>query len=220
MPINGNVADLVLAQLAEWGVKRIYGVLSDAIFPLLDAIARQDKIKFIAATREDSAAFMASYEARVTGKIAVCATGAGPGAVTMLNGLADAFMDGVPVLAITGQLETKKMGTGTKQYFDQQALFRTFSGRSAIIIDPANVTRELIATVRYAYLHFTTGHISIPKDIFTKAISSEIVPVDYVEVKTTPPVTGNIEKILDATRCFHKPLVVLGRQSKTVTSQV
>ncbi|MDD2444467.1 MAG: thiamine pyrophosphate-binding protein, partial [Desulfotomaculaceae bacterium] len=70
MHINGNVADLILAQLAEWGVKRIYGVLGDAIFPLLDAIERQDKIKFIAATREDGAAFMASYEARVTGKIA------------------------------------------------------------------------------------------------------------------------------------------------------
>ena len=219
MHINGNVADLILAQLAEWGVKRIYGVLGDAIFPLLDAIERQDKIKFIAATREDGAAFMASYEARVTGKIAVCAAGAGPGAASLLNGLADAFMDGIPVLAITGQVETKIIGAGAKQYFDQQSLFRTFSGHTAIITDPGNVTRELVTAVRYAYLKLSTAHISIPKDLLTKTVASETVPACRVEIKTPPPVSGNLEKVLAAARQSQKPLIVLGRQAKTVISQ-
>lgn len=219
MHINGNVADLILAQLAEWGVKRIYGVLGDAIFPLLDAIERQNKIKFIAATREDSAAFMASYEARVTGKIAVCAAGAGPGAVGLLNGLADAFMDGIPVLAITGQVETKKMSTSAKQYFDQQSLFRTFSGHTAIITDPGNMTKELVTAVRYAYLKLSTAHISIPKDLLTKVVASETVPAGDVELKTPPPVSGNLEKVLTAARQSQKPLIVLGRQAKTVVGQ-
>lgn len=220
MHINGNVADLVLAQLAEWGITRIYGVLGDAIFPLLDAVARQNKIKFIAAVQEANAAFMASYEARLTGKLAVCVATSGPGATSLLHGLADAYLDGSPVLAITGQVETKKIGTGTNQYFDQQAVFRSFTEYTSILIEPDSVIDLLVTAVRKAYLQSSVVHISVPKDVFTKAVSGETLPVDRVEIKKSPFVSGSLENSLAAIRGSQRPLIIVGRQAKAVKDQV
>ncbi len=166
MKVSGNVADLILAQLAQWGVERIYGVLGDTIFPLLDAVARQGKISFIPVTHEANAAFMASYEARLTGRLAVCAASAGPGAVSLINGLADAYYDKSPVLAITGQVDTKKIGLRTKQYFDQQLLFRSFSGFTTILTEPASVLDLLVSAARTSYINFSVSHISVPQNVF------------------------------------------------------
>jgi len=220
MHINGNVADLILAQLAEWGVERIYGVLGDAIFPLLDAVTRQDRIKFIAVTREVHAAFMAAYEARLTGRLAVCAAGAGPGAVSLLNGLADAFMDGSPVLAITGQVELKKIGAGAKQYFDQQALFNIFAAQTNIAVEPGSVLSMLVAAARTAKLNNSAVHISIPKDVFAEAVSIETVPVSFVEINTTPFISGSLDNLLKVVQGAQRPLIIAGRTAKTVKDYV
>ncbi|MDF9408463.1 MAG: putative thiamine pyrophosphate-containing protein YdaP [Pelotomaculum sp. PtaB.Bin013] len=220
MRINGNVADLILAQLAEWGVERIYGVLGDAIFPLLDAISRQDKIKFIAVTGEVHAAFMSSYEARLTGKLSVCAASAGPGAVSLLNGLADAFMDGSPVLAITGQVESKEIGAGVKQYFDQQALFSSFVEQTNIAVEPGSVLSMLVAAVRTAKLNNSVAHTSIPKDVFAKAVSIETMSASFVEINSAPFVSGSLDNILQVVQCSQKPLIIAGRMAKIVKEQV
>lgn len=220
MHINGNVADFILAQLAEWGVKRIYGVLGDAIFPLLDAVTRQDKIKFIAATHEANAAFMASYEARLTSKLTVCVATSGPGAVNLLNGLAEAYLYGSPVLAITGQVEIKKMGAGTKQYFEQQSLFRTFAEHTSILIDPGSVTDLLVTAVRKAYFNSSVTHISVPKDVFTRAVSADTSPAGSVEIKEQPYASSNPENFLSTIRGFQRPLIVVGQSAKTVKEQV
>lgn len=220
MHITGNTADLILAQLAEWGVERIYGVLGDAIFPLLDAVGRQHKIKFIAATHEANAAFMASYEARVTGKIAVCTATGGPGAVNLLNGLADAFMDGSPVLALTGQVGKKEIGLNVKQYFDQQGLFRIFSKNTSILVEPVSAVNLLVRAVRKACLERSVVHISIPKDVFGQAVSAEIVPPGFVEVKSTPVFSGDREVLADVIRSSQKPLILAGRFARDSVEQV
>ena len=98
-----TVAELMLDQLSLFGVQRIYGVVGDATFGLIDALAKQDKIKYIAVKHESTAAFMASAEAKLTGGLGVCTATMGPGATNLLNGLGDAHADKAPVLAITGQ---------------------------------------------------------------------------------------------------------------------
>ncbi|MEG3069984.1 MAG: thiamine pyrophosphate-binding protein [Candidatus Syntrophopropionicum ammoniitolerans] len=137
--MHGNVADFILAQLGEWGVERIYGVLGDAIFPLMDAFTRQSKIEFISATNETAAAFMASYEARLTGRLTVCTATSGPGTVNLLNGLADAYLDGSPVLAITGQVETKKSISGQNNILISSCCIEIF-----LNIQPCSLIRPLL----------------------------------------------------------------------------
>lgn len=103
-----NIAAMILEVLSKYGVKNIYGVLGDATFPLLDAISQQDEVRYYGAARETGAAFMAMAEAALTGGLGVCTATSGPGVVNLLNGLASSYYDKVPVLAITGQVETKK----------------------------------------------------------------------------------------------------------------
>src|ERR1700712_1463897 len=110
-----NVSEALLDILADYGVKQIFGIPGDAINELIEAIRKQDKIKFIHVVHEEAGAFAASIQAKITGNLAVCAGTAGPGAIHLLNGLYDAKMDQAPVLAISGQVPTALAGTSYQQ---------------------------------------------------------------------------------------------------------
>lgn len=220
MHVSGNVADFILAQLAEWGVKRVYGVLGDAIFPLMDAFTRQKSIEFIAATNETAAAFMASYEAKLTRRLTVCIATAGPGAVNLLGGLADAYLDGSPVLAITGQVETKKIGAMSKQYFDQQPLYQNFSKYTSILVNPAAAAEVLASAARKAYMDFSVAHLTIPKDVQAAPLSADTSPAEIVEVKKPPVFSGSNDKILEIMKNAHRPLIFVGQSAEEAIYQV
>ena len=116
--MSETVAQVMVKALHYWGIKNIYGVSGDAILPFMDALGRQDNIKFYSTATEQGAAFMACGEARITGNPGVCLATEGPGGLNLLNGVADAYRDGVPMLVITGQVKTGKMATTAKQYLD------------------------------------------------------------------------------------------------------
>src|SRR5207253_1013730 len=94
-----NVCEALLDIIAGYGVKYIFGIPGDAINELIEAIRKQDKIKFIHVMHEESGAFAAAAQAKLTGGLAVCAGTASPGAIHLLNGLYDAKMDNGSVLA-------------------------------------------------------------------------------------------------------------------------
>lgn len=129
-----RVAEAILGPLAAGGVQRVYGVVGDAVFPLADAFCGRHDIAFVAATHETGAAFIASYEAKLTGAPTACMTTSGPGATNLATGLADAYLDGAPVIAITGQVETAEFGTATKQSLDQQTFFRAISASTELAL--------------------------------------------------------------------------------------
>src|SRR3954466_1484344 len=131
-----NVCEALLKILTENGVQYIFGIPGDAINELIEAIRKQDKIKFIHMMHEEAGAFAASSQAKLTGKLAVCAGTAGPGAIHLLNGLYDAKMDGAPVLAITGQVHTSLIGTGYQQEVNLEGLFKDVAVFNQTIIDP------------------------------------------------------------------------------------
>jgi pyruvate dehydrogenase (quinone)/pyruvate oxidase len=96
-----TVAELILSQLKLWGIKRIYGVIGDALFGLMDAIGKDQELRFISVKHEATAALMASAEARLTGKPGVCVSQMGPGMGNLLNGLGDAHLDRLPAVSYT-----------------------------------------------------------------------------------------------------------------------
>ena len=117
-----RLVDYVLDQLAEWGVRHIYGVAGDTILPLISAMAERQAPTFVPTRHEEAAAFMAKAEAMLTGNLGVCVATSGPGVAHLVNGLADAQMDSAPVLAITGQQESFFVGTLHRQVINQQQL--------------------------------------------------------------------------------------------------
>ena len=107
-----TVAELLVSELANNGVKRIYGLVGDSLNPISDVLRRDGRIDFIHMRHEESAAFAASAEAQLTEKLAVCAGTAGPGNLHLINGLYDAHRSYAPVFAIASHIPQGQIGTG------------------------------------------------------------------------------------------------------------
>ena len=170
MTNSRTVSQLILEQLGNWGVTTIFGVAGDALITLLHDLAGQDRIRFIACRHEEAAALAASAHAKFTGRPGVCVGTSGPGAVHLLNGLADADMDRVPVLALTGQVESWYMGTWRKQYFDQQTAFRPFVSYTATLAHPGAAVELVTRCLKTAVAHRRVAHLAVPKDLFAAPV--------------------------------------------------
>jgi len=106
-----NVSDALLETLAAHGVRDLFGIPGDAINDVMDAVRRQDAIRFVGVRHEEAGAFAAAAQAKLTGKLSACVGTSGPGAIHLLNGLYDAKLDHAPVVAVTGQVATGFIGT-------------------------------------------------------------------------------------------------------------
>ena len=123
--MSETVADFVLSRLREWGVKQVFGYPGDGINGMLAAWGRAgNEPKFVQARHEEMAAFEAVGYAKFSGEVGVCAATSGPGAVHLLNGLYDAKLDHVPVVAIVGQTARSAMGGSYQQEIDLLSLFK------------------------------------------------------------------------------------------------
>lgn len=164
--MSQNVADFVLARLREWNVTRIYGFPGDGINGFLGALARQDAITFVQARHEEEAAFMACAHAKFTGGIGVCLATSGPGAIHLLNGLYDARMDHVGVVAIVGQQARQGLGASFQQEVDLVSLFKDVAGdyvQQASV--PAQARHLVDQAVRIATARRTVTCIAFPNDL-------------------------------------------------------
>ena len=100
-------SEVLVSRLADWGVDTVFGLPGDGINGLMEGLRRcSDRVRFVLVQHEEAAAFMACGYAKATGRLGVCLATSGPGAVHLLNGLYDAKLDHVPVLALTGMQET------------------------------------------------------------------------------------------------------------------
>lgn len=123
--LSDTVADVLLARLRDWGVKQVFGFPGDGINGLLAAWGRaDDSPQFVQVRHEEMAAFEAVGFAKFSGHFGVCVATSGPGAVHLLNGLYDAKLDHVPVVAIVGQTERSAMGGSYQQEVDLISLFK------------------------------------------------------------------------------------------------
>ena len=124
-----SVSEFFWERLHEWGVRRVFGYPGDGINGLIGALDKmRDKFDFVQVRHEEMAAFMASAHAKFTGELGVCMATSGPGAVHLLNGLYDARLDHMPVLAIVGQQARTAVGAHYQQEVDMTSLFKDVAG--------------------------------------------------------------------------------------------
>lgn len=217
---NKTVAEIMLDQLQAWGVKRIYGVVGDAILGLMDAIAKQNQIQFIAVKHESAAAMMASAEAKLTGGVGVCIATSGPGIANLLNGLGDAYMDQAPVLAITGQVPSDKIGTDYKQYINQQELVKPFALYSAQLSHPDAVVELLTKALQTSIAKGAVSHLSVPKDLFTMMTTSQL-RVKPVYIKGSSLFDKNtLQQAVDLLQTATRPMIVAGIGARKAATDV
>jgi pyruvate oxidase len=214
-----NVADYIVTQLATWGVERIYGVCGDAIFGLLDAIARDGRITFIDARHESCAAFMASAEAKLTGRPAVVAATSGPGVANLINGLADAYADGVPLLCITGQVPSDQLGTGAKHDIDQNSLLRPLAGYSTVLTNPRALPVVLARALRAA-CQGGVGHLAVPGDVFFAEFAENVRPPEF---QLNAAAAVNPAALAEAVRRLgqaERPMLLIGHGARGAAADV
>jgi pyruvate dehydrogenase (quinone) len=161
-----TTSDLLIDRLVEWGVSMIFGYPGDGNNGILEALRkRQDKVRFIQVRHEEGAAFMACAYAKFTGKLGVCLSTSGPGAVHLLNGLYDAKLDLQPVLAITGQTYHDLIGTGFQQEMDILALYHDVAVFSEQVTGPETVPLLVDSACRSAMARRGVAHLVFPVDV-------------------------------------------------------
>lgn len=169
-------SQVIIEVLKELGVDTVFGIPGGAVIPLYDALYDSD-IKHILATHEQMAAHMADGYARVTGRVGVCFATSGPGATNLVTGIANAYMDSIPVVAITGQVPTNLIGKDSFQEVDITGITMPVTKHNFIVKSPD----KLADTIREAFLIASTGRpgpvlVDIPKDM-------QIADINYVKRK-------------------------------------
>jgi pyruvate dehydrogenase (quinone) len=133
-----TVGDYLLERLRQWDVDQVFAYPGDGINGIIAAFGRaDDKPRFVQARHEEMAAFEAVGYAKFSGKVAVCMATSGPGAIHLLNGLYDAKLDHVPVVAIVGQTARSAMGGSYQQEVDLQSLFKDVASEYLVEVNVA-----------------------------------------------------------------------------------
>ncbi|MDX6328507.1 MAG: hypothetical protein QOI83_890 [Streptomycetaceae bacterium] len=162
-----KVSDYILQRLQEWGVEHVFGYAGDGINGLLAAWGRaENKPQFIQARHEEMAAFEAVGYAKFSGRVGVCAATSGPGAIHLLNGLYDAKLDHVPVVAIVGQTNRSAMGGSYQQEVDLLSLYKDVASEYCEMVTvPEQLPNVLDRAMRTAYAKRTVTAIIVPADV-------------------------------------------------------
>src|SRR5690349_16125668 len=173
--MSQTVGDYILARLREWGIEQVFGYPGDGINGILAAWGRADnQPRFVQARHEEMAAFSAVGYAKFSGRVGICMATSGPGAIHLLNGLYDAKLDHVPVVAIVGQTARSAMGGSYQQEVDLQSLFKDVASEYLVEV---NVAEQLPNAIDRAIRTAETQH----------APTAVIIPADLQEEPYTPP---------------------------------
>jgi pyruvate dehydrogenase (quinone)/pyruvate oxidase len=163
--MGDTAADLFLERLLEWGVDTFFGLPGDGINGLWEALRkRKDEIRYVHVRHEEVGAMAAVGYAKFTGRLAACLSTAGPGAIHLANGLLDARLEQVPLLAISGMTYHDLMGTSYLQDFDTDYLYSNLALYNERVMGPAHIHNVVDAACRTAYSRRGPAHIGFPID--------------------------------------------------------
>ncbi len=216
-----TVSEYLLSCLQQAGVTQIFGVTGDALNTFVDAIRRQEKIRWIAMRHEENAAFAACAEAAITGNLAVCAGTVGPGALHLLNGLYNAKKERVSVLSISGQVATVEMGTGYFQEVDLTKVYDEVCAYQAIIRSPEQAPRIILKAIQIALHERTVCRIELPVDIAGMQIKGKglIHPIFRPQAKLVPS-PGEVEALASLINSQASVTILAGEGSRNAKAQV
>jgi acetolactate synthase-1/2/3 large subunit len=209
--INGS--KMLLKCLVNEGVEYIFGYPGGKVIPIYDAIYDEKRIKHILVRHEQCAAHAADGYARASGKTGVCLATSGPGATNLITGIANAYMDSVPIVAITGQVQTGEIGTDAFQEADITGITAPITKHNYLV---KNV-KDLPGIIKEAFHIASTGRpgpvlIDIPTDVQSALIDEQVKGEIYLP-GYKPTIKGNLKQIKEAAKKIHqskKPVIFSG----------
>jgi pyruvate dehydrogenase (quinone) len=162
--MSQTVAGTLIDVLEKVGVRQIFGLIGDSLNPIADAV-RHSKIEWIGVRHEEGAALAAAGQAKLTGRLGVCCGTTGPGSSHLVSGLYEANRDHAPVLALSGEMPRKKLGTDYFQATDSNLLFRDVSLYTETISSPAQAPAVIHQAIAAAYAGRGVAHLTLPQDV-------------------------------------------------------
>ncbi|MCX5711010.1 MAG: thiamine pyrophosphate-binding protein, partial [Candidatus Omnitrophica bacterium] len=205
-------AQILIECLKREGVEVIFGYPGGQVLPIFDRLYDAD-VKFILTRHEQGAAHAADGYARATGKVGVCLATSGPGATNLTTGIANAYMDSIPMVAITGQVKSFLIGNDAFQEADITGITRPITKHNFLVKD----IKDLARIVREAFYIASTGRpgpvvIDIPSDIQMQ--DTPFVWPEKVEIRSYQPTCfghpGQIKKAVKLIVNSKKPLIYAG----------
>jgi len=206
-------AQMVIEALIAEGVDTVFGYPGGAIMNVYDEIFKQDKFEHILARHEQAAIHAAEGYSKASGKVGVAMITSGPGFTNAVTGLADAYMDSIPLVVISGQVPMSLIGTDAFQEIDSVGISRPCTKHNYLVTD----TKDLARVLKEAFYIAASGrpgpvHVDIPKDVTAQLAEFNYEkPIDLPTYK--PTIKGNIRQIkkaVDAIVGAKKPLLYLG----------
>ena len=187
------VADVLWEMLEAAGVKRCYGIVGDALNPVIDALRRNGNIEFVHVRHEEYGVFAAVADAALTGRpVVVCGT-AGPGVTHLINGLMDARKAGVPIIAIAGDVETALMDSSALEELNPYKFFDVASLYTARVVNPAQLRAIANTAILTALMDRGPTVISLPGDV----AAADAPDVSYAVALPAPPLHRPADADLD-----------------------
>jgi thiamine pyrophosphate-dependent acetolactate synthase large subunit-like protein/rubredoxin len=208
---SSTVSDIMIEQMAELGLRHVFGIPGTSILGVVDAIRRNDKLTFIQVRHEQTAALMASAYGKLTGHVAACLTVAGPGATNLATGLYDAKLDNSPVVAMTGMVKRQLIGPGSFQEIDQYSFFEPLTVFNKILMSKDQTTSLSTLAIKHSIIDRGVSHIGIPNDVQKLPYTDHIVPFEgNFPNKATRPADSLMKKAADIIDQSERPVIIAG----------
>lgn len=204
-------AQLTVRLLERQGIAIVAGIPGGAILPIYDALGQSTRIRHVLARHEQGAGFMAQGMARASGRPAVCLASSGPGATNLLTAIADAKLDSIPLVAITGQVPKAMIGTDAFQEVDTYDLSISITKHNFLV----SSAEELLEVVPAAFRIAASGRpgpvlVDIPKDVQMQAIDIAAWPAPGLATVTAPAAAAAIAEAAAMIDAAERPLLYLG----------
>jgi acetolactate synthase-1/2/3 large subunit len=204
-------AQWMVQLLEQQGVRIVSGIPGGSILPFYDALAQSNRIRHVLARHEQGAGFIAQGIARSTGVPGVCLASSGPGATNLLTAIADAKLDSVPLVALTGQVPTSLIGTDAFQEVDTYGLSLPIAKHNFLVTSAAQLAEVIPAAFRVA----TSGRpgpvvVDVPKDVQVERLEVEALP-DPGRRSAPPPFdSGAVRRVAQLIEEAERPVLYLG----------
>ncbi|MBV7364260.1 pyruvate dehydrogenase [Actinomycetaceae bacterium TAE3-ERU4] len=216
-----TVAEMLVEQLELAGVERVYGIVGDSLNPIVDAIRRSGKIRWIHCRHEEVAAFAAGAEAEITGKLAVCAGSCGPGNLHLINGLYDAQRNRVPVLAIASHIPATQIGTQFFQETHPDRIFNECSVFSELISDAAQLPRVSRTAIEAAITSPGVSVLTIPSTVTQKkAPEGQALSITTPRKPRIMPHPEDVKELASALNEAEKVMLFCGAGSRGAHDEI
>lgn len=209
--INAGVA--MVNVLEAWGIDHIYGIPGGSFNSTMDALYHErEAVKYVQVRHEEAGALAAATDAKLTGKVGAVFGSAGPGASHLINGLYDAQMDHVPVLALLGQVASTAMNYNAFQELNENPMFADVSVYNRTVMTPESLPHVIDEAIKAAYQQKGVAVVTIPVDFgFEEIEEAEIATAKNHKTGVVFPDETDLKAALPLIEAAHQPVLYIGQ---------